>query len=138
MSKSNSTSQYLVVVDRNGAKVYRSEGVGSEGETLTAHGTHHHGRGDRTSAEGNDGKTHAETKAFADEVAKSLHAADQILFLGSGTGNSSAAHQLLAELKHHHPAVAAKVVGEVHADATHMSEGQLLAKAREFFAAHAG
>ena len=40
---------------------------------------------------------------------------------------------LLADLKAHHPDVAGRVVGAVVVDAHHTTEGQLLARAREFY-----
>jgi microcystin degradation protein MlrC len=52
---------------------------------------------------------------------------------GSGTGKSSAMYHLLADLKAHHPDVAAKVVGSVVVDAHHTTEGELLAHARKFY-----
>ena len=67
-------------------------------------------------------------------ASKTLRGAEQVLVFGSGTGRSSAMEQLLADLKDHHPDVAGKVVGSVVVDAHHTTEGQLLAKAREFYA----
>ena len=43
---------------------------------------------------------------------------------------------LLADLKAHHPDVAEKIIGSVIVDAHHTTEGQLLAKARDFYAEH--
>ena len=40
---------------------------------------------------------------------------------------------LIAELKRRHPAVASRVVGAVVVDEQHLSEDQLLAKARDFY-----
>jgi hypothetical protein len=41
--------------------------------------------------------------------------------------------QLLAELKLHHKEVAGRVVGSIVVDQHHLTEDQLLAKARELF-----
>ena len=41
--------------------------------------------------------------------------------------------QLLAELKHNHIDLAERVVGSVVVDEQHLTENQLLAKAREFY-----
>ena len=41
---------------------------------------------------------------------------------------------LPADLKAHHPDVAERVIGSVVVDAHHTTEGQLLARAREFYA----
>jgi imidazoleglycerol phosphate dehydratase HisB len=40
---------------------------------------------------------------------------------------------LLAELKLHHPDIAKRVVGSIVVDEHHLTEDQLLAKARELF-----
>ena len=42
--------------------------------------------------------------------------------------------QLLADLKAHHSDLAEKVIGTVVIDASHVTENQLLARARELFA----
>ena len=42
--------------------------------------------------------------------------------------------QLLLELQHHHPDVAKHIIGSVVVNEQHLSEDQLLAKAREFYA----
>ena len=44
--------------------------------------------------------------------------------------------QLLAELNEHHKELAKLVVASVVVDQPHLTEDQLLAKAREFYAAH--
>lgn len=67
-------------------------------------------------------------------VAAKLRRADQILIVGSGTGASSATDQLVADLNHNHGDVAKYVVGSIVVDGHHLTEGQLLARAREFFA----
>jgi hypothetical protein len=56
---------------------------------------------------------------------------------GTGTGASSAMEQLLLDLKEHHPDLAGRVVGSVAVDEHHLTENQLLAKARELFVAAA-
>jgi hypothetical protein len=57
-----------------------------------------------------------------------------VLVFGGGTGKSSAMDHLLFDLRHFHPEVTARVIGTVKIDAHHITEGQLLAKAREFYA----
>lgn len=54
---------------------------------------------------------------------------------GTGTGASSAMEQLIGHLKHHHADVAKCIVGSVAVDEHHLTEGQLLARAREFYGA---
>jgi len=43
--------------------------------------------------------------------------------------------QLIGHLKHHHADVAKRIVGSVAVDEHHLTEGQLLARAREFYGA---
>lgn len=83
---------------------------------------------------GTDGKSQAGRKSFYEVIAKTLRGAEQVLLFGIGTGRSSAMEVLLADLKEHHPDVAARVIGSVVVDAHHTTEDQLLAKAREFYA----
>jgi hypothetical protein len=67
-------------------------------------------------------------------VAQALQAAEQILILGTGTGTSSEMDQFVAWLKLHHPGLAKRIIGSLVVDEHHLTEGQLLAKAREFYA----
>ena len=62
-------------------------------------------------------------------------APNEILIFGSGTGESSAMEHLLADLKRNHSDVAKHVLATIVVDAHHQTEDQLLAKARELFAA---
>jgi hypothetical protein len=95
---------------------------------------HGHVRHLHSAHEWTDGKRPPERKSFYEAVAKTLRGAEQVLLFGSGTGRSSAMEQLVADLKDHHPDVAAKIIGSVIVDAHHTTEDQLLAKARESYA----
>ena len=132
--KTATASHLLVVIDHLEAKVYRTEVVGAVPERLASYDPHGHGRHLHSAHEWTDGKRPPERKSYYEAVAKTLRGAEQVLVFGSGTGRSSAMEQLLADLKDHHPDVAEKVIGSVVVDAHHTTEGQLLAKAREFYA----
>jgi phosphoheptose isomerase len=80
-----------------------------------------------------NGQRKPELKSFYEAVAKTLQNARQILLFGTGTGSSSAMEHLLAELKRNHKEIAARVVGSLAVDEHHLSEDQLLAKARGIF-----
>ena len=123
----------LVVIDHQEAKVYHTEVVGAVPERIP-YDPHGHGRHLHSAHEWTDGKRPHERKSYYEAVAKTLRGAEQVLVFGSGTGRSSAMEQLLADLKDHHSDVAGKIVGSVVVDAHHTTEGQLLAKAREFYA----
>jgi hypothetical protein len=80
------------------------------------------------------GQEKPDPNSFFEPVAKALLEAGPILIFGTGTGTSNEADQFSAWLKTHHPEQAGRVFGEVVVEAHHLSEGQLLAKAREFYA----
>lgn len=126
----------LVVIDHHEAKIYRAEvkdAVPQKIEPYDPHGyrTHLHSH---ISGQSNDGKRHHEPKSYYESVAKTLQGADQIIVFGSGKGEGSAMEQLLANLKTHHPEIAAKIVTSAVVDAHHTTENQLLAQARDFYA----
>ena len=132
--KTETASHLLVVIDHQEARVYRTEVSGAVPERITPYDPHGHGRHLHSAQEWTDGTRLPERKSFYEAVAKTLQGAEQVLLFGGGTGRSSAMDMLLADLTVHHPDVAGKIIGSVVVDAHHTTEGQLLAKAREFYA----
>ena len=126
----------LVVIDHHEAKVYRTEAHGTLPERLVPYDPHGHGKHLHSRNEETDGKRRPERKSYYEAVAATLRGADRVLIFGSGTGESSAMEQLLADLKKNHPDVVEHVVSLVVVDAHHTTEDQLLARAREFYAGH--
>lgn len=122
----------VVVIDHREARVYRADLRGTDPHRIKPHdpdgeGRHlHHVENDAT------GQRRPEIRSFYDAVAKSLHGADTIVLLGGGTGASSAMEHLHEHLKAHNKDLAARVIGAATVDETHMTEDQLLARAREF------
>jgi pimeloyl-ACP methyl ester carboxylesterase len=106
-------------------------------QQIVPYDPHGFGRHLRSDTQETDGKRKPERRSFYEAVAATLRGADQILIFGHGTGESSAMVQLLADLKHNHEDVARHIVGSIVVDGHHLTEGQLLAKAREFFASKA-
>jgi hypothetical protein len=131
-----SGAHLLVVVDHHEAKVYRTELHGAVPERLVPYDPHGHGKHLHSRNEETDGKRQPGRKSFNEAIAATLRGADRVLIFGSGTGESSAMEQLLADLKQNHPDVVEHVVSLVVVDAHHTTEGQLLARAREFYAGH--
>jgi len=123
----------LVVIDHHEAKIYRTELHGAEPRQLVPYDPHGFRRHLVSENPETDGKRAPERKSFYEAVAATLRGADEILIFGSGTGESSAMEQLLADLKHNHSDVAKHIVGSIVVDEQHLTEGQLLAQAREFF-----
>jgi hypothetical protein len=124
----------LVVIDHHEAHIYRTEVHGAVPERIVPYDPHGYGKHLHSAHEWTDGKRQPERKGFHEAVAKTLRGAEQVLLFGSGTGRSSAMDMLLADLKAHHADVAGKVIGSVVVDAHHTTEGQLLARARAFYA----
>jgi hypothetical protein len=124
----------LVIIDHHEAKVYRTEMNGSIPQHLVPYDPYGYRRHLHTQNEESDGKRKPERKSYYEAIAKTLRGAERILIFGSGTGESSAMDQLVADLKHHHRDVADHIVGTIVVDSHHLTEGQLLAQAREFFA----
>lgn len=126
----------LVVIDHREAKVYRAEGHGAVPETLVPFDPHGFGRHLHSHNPETEGKRHPERKSDYESIAKTLRGAERILIFGHGSGESSAMDCLLADLKHHHRDLAEHVIGSIVVDEHHRTEGQLLAQARELFAAN--
>ncbi len=124
----------LVVIDHRLARIYKTEFHGSVPEQIVPYDAAGFGRHLHDVQAHSDGQRKPEVKSFYEAVVKTLEGADQILVFGSGTGASSAMDQLLAELEHHHKYLRQRVIGAVVVDEQHLTEDQLLAKAREIYA----
>jgi hypothetical protein len=124
----------LVVIDHREARIYRTEVHGSVPQRITPYDPEGFGRRLRYVQDDSNGQRKPERKSFYDAVTKTLAGAARILVFGSSTGASSAMEQLLIQLRRHHPDVAERVVGAIVVDEQHLTEDQLLARAREFYA----
>jgi hypothetical protein len=123
----------LVVIDHRLARVYSAEMHGSVPQKITPYDPFGYGRDLHYNQDDSNGQRKPERRSFYESVVKTLLGAKQILLFGAGTGASSAMEQLLADLKRHHPDIAERVIGSVVVDDHHLTDDQLLAKARELF-----
>ena len=123
----------LVVIDHREARIFSTEMHGAVPQRITPYDPFGFGRDLRYNQDDSNGQRKPEQKRFYEAVAKTLEGAKQILLFGSGTGTSSAMEHLLVELKHRHKELAERVVGSVSVDEHHLTDDQLLAKARELF-----
>ncbi len=121
----------LVVIDHRLARIYKAELHGSVPQRVIPYDRSGFGRHLHYVQDDSNGQRVPEVKSFYEAIAKTLEGAEKILLFGSGTGASSAMEQLLAELKQHHKELAVRVVGSVVVDEHHLTEDELLAKARE-------
>jgi hypothetical protein len=127
----------LVVIDHRLARIYRAEIQGSVPQRITPYDPGGFGRHLHYVQDDSNGQRKPERKSFYEAIAKTLLGAQKILVLGSGTGASSAMGHLLAELERNHRGVAKHIVGASVVNEQHLTENQLLAKAREFYATSA-
>jgi hypothetical protein len=125
----------LVVVDHRQARIYSTELHGTVPQRIAPYDPFGFGRDLHYEQTDGSGKRQPEQKSFYEAVAKTLQNAKQIVMFGTGTGASSAMNELLADLKKHHHDIAERVVGSVAVNEHHLTDDQLLAKARELFSA---
>ena len=129
----NTAPKLLVVIDDNEVRVYRIRVHGAVPVRIVPYDPHGYGKDPHSPLEWADAKPFSERMSFHEAIAKTLQGAEQVLLLESSSGRNSAMESLLADLKDHHPDVAQKIVGSVTVDAIHTTEGQLLAKAKQFY-----
>lgn len=122
----------LVVIDHREARVYQTERRGTAPQSIKPYDPNGDGRHLHYVQNDSNGQRRPELRSFYDAVAKSLQGAESILLFGGGTGSASAMDHLLEHLKAHNKDLAARVIGSVAIDEHHMTEDQLLAKARDF------
>ena len=127
-------THWLLVIDHHEARIYRSEMHGAIPQQILPHAPEDYFRHAHNSKDFSRGKEKPDPNSFFEPVAQALQAAGQILIFGTGTGTSSEMDQFVAWLKLHHPELAKRIIGSLVVDEHHLTEGQLLAKAREFYA----
>lgn len=123
----------LVVIDHREARIYLTELHGTLPQRIMPYDPYGYGRQLRYVLTTNKGRRKPERQSFYGDVARMLQGADAILIFGHGTGAGSAMDQLLAELKQHYRDLSGRVIGSIVVDTHHLSEDQLLAKAREVY-----
>ena len=124
----------LVVIDHREARIFTTEMHGSVPQKIAPYDPFGFDRDLHYNQDDSNGQRKPEQKSFYEAVAKTLQGAQKILMFGTGTGASSAMDQLLLDLKHNHHELAERVIGAIAVDEHHLTEDQLLAKAREMFA----
>ena len=124
----------LVVINHHEARLYWTEMLGAVPQQILPHDPDDFFRHAPNSKDFSRGREKPDPNSFFEPVAKALKDAGQILVFGSGTGTSSEMDQFLAWLKLHHADLAARIAGSLVIDEHHLTEAQLLAKAREFHA----
>jgi hypothetical protein len=129
-------AHWLLVIDHHEARLFRSEMHGAIPQQILPHEPEDYFRHAHNSKDFSRGQEKPNPNNFFEPVAKALQDTGAILIFGTGTGMSSEMDQFMAWLKLHHPELTRRIIGSVIIDEHHLTEGQLLEKAREFFSTH--
>lgn len=127
-------AHWLLVIDHHEARLFRSEMSGAVPQKLLPHEPDRYFRHAQNSQNLSRGKEKPEPNSFFEPIAQALRTAGQLLIFGTGTGHSSEMDQFVIWLKAHHPELSGRIIGTVVVDESHLTEGQLLGQAREFYA----
>ena len=129
-----SSAGSLVVINHHATRLFRTLAPGSTAEHL--HPNHAENAENRTrhSTDFSRGQEKPAANTFFEPVARALQDVTKILLCGSGTGAANEMEQFAAWLKVHHADLARRIVGTLNVDLHHLTDGQLLAHAREFYA----
>jgi hypothetical protein len=130
-------AQWLLVIDHHEARIFRTEMKDAVPERVAPHEPEDFFRHAHNSKDFARGREKPDPNSYFEPVAGALSGGGPILIFGAGTGTASEMEQFVAWLGRHHPDVARRVIGSQVVDENHMTDGQLLAKAREFHAAAA-
>ena len=125
---------WLVVIDHREARIFRSAEPDAVAQQIRSHAGEEFSRHAPNFQDFWRGQEKPDPSGFFEPLAGVLNGAGKILIFGNGTGTSSEMDQFVAWLKLHRPALAERIVGTMVVDEHHLTEAQLLAKAREFYA----
>jgi hypothetical protein len=123
-------AHWLLLIDHHEARIFRSEIHGGLPHRILPETYFSH---TRDSGNVSKGREKPDPNSFFKPVADALRAAGQILIFGAGTGTSSEMDQFAKWLEIHHPELARRIVGSLVVDEQHLTDDQLLAKARDFY-----
>jgi len=122
-------AHWLLLIDHHEARIFRSEIHGGIPRKILPMEYEH----TRDTGDVSRGKEEPDAPTFFKPVAEALKMAGAILIFGTGTGTSNEMIQFIAWLNKHYPELAGRVVGSVVVDESHLTNDQLLAKARDFY-----
>ena len=126
----------LVVIDHRMARIYKADLHETVHDCIIPYDANGLGRHLHYVQSESNEQRQPKRKSFYDAVAKTLHSAKKILLFGSETGAGSPMDQLFTELRRNHQALARRVVGSIIVNEPHLTEIQLLGKARAYYASH--
>ena len=132
---SESDGNFLLVINHEKAKVYQTETKGADALQVKPEDPHGHSRHVHSAHDYSDHIEKPNHNAYFQAIADGLQSAQKILIFGEGGGSSSTMDLFVAWLKEHKPVLAERVVDAVIINETHMTEPEVLAKARAMYLA---
>lgn len=127
-------TRLLVAIDSGAARIYRLEPSQGPPRRLEPFESNGYAALVRTSS-ASKGNLEPLRLGFYRDLARALRGAAEILLVGGGEDGSAALAALRAELRRDHPEIHRALVGALVHPGRRTSEAQLLARAREFYAA---
>jgi len=112
----------IVVIDHDGAQVYRINIFADDADGVTAHDPRqlpHHLERKRHDEDRDE--TYPADERFFEEVSAAAASSGHIVVIGHGKGQSNEAAHLTAYLKRHHPSIFLRIVSEIVADLPHLT-----------------
>lgn len=105
-------------------------------ETAEPHERHHAGRVGLATIADQGHDPEFPTAVFYEEIARELAKSPQILLLGHGKGKANTMVKFARFLEQKHPQLANKVVGTININLQAMTDPEILAMSRTWFAQH--
>jgi hypothetical protein len=124
----------LIVVDHHGARIFHVDLTSEDPSEHVIrpydphHFLHHLAHKDQSRERG---QRAPEAPEYYERVAEAAARGGKIVVAGHGAGKSNAAHHLTDYLRSHHRETYQRIVREIVADLSHITDPQLLALARE-------
>ena len=128
-------AHWLLVIDHREARIFRPKSAGAVTLQILPPPPEEFFRHAPDSQDFARGQEKPDPNSYFTPVANALQEAGQILVFGSGKGTSCEMDQFVAWATVHDADLARRIVGTVIVDGHHLTQGQLLEKARAFFAA---
>jgi hypothetical protein len=122
--------QWLLVIDHQKARIFRCDEENSQAEVVRPHSPAEFLRYPSDSKEFARGKEKPDANSYFGPIGNALRPPGQILIFGHGAGTSSEMNEFIAWAKERRPILASQVVGAEVVDTQHLTDGQLLARAR--------
>jgi hypothetical protein len=133
--ESNSKDPHLLLtINRHEARIFRLEVSGGNPVQLLPYAPNDHFRHAHNAKDFTRGQDRPDLNTYFEPVAKALKSPGHILIFGSGTGTGCEMDEFIAWAKIKHPDLTPRIIGSVIVDETHLSDGQILARAHEFYA----